>query len=49
MMTSVVFTLGALLMGVANGPEMILAGRITVGAAIGMVQNVTVRSRDLIG
>ncbi|RUS75144.1 hypothetical protein EGW08_017084 [Elysia chlorotica] len=40
MMTSVVFTLGALLMGVANGPEMILLGRITVGAAIGVVSAV---------
>ncbi|GFR75760.1 proton myo-inositol cotransporter [Elysia marginata] len=40
MMTSVVFTVGALLMGVANGPEMILIGRITVGAAIGVVSAV---------
>ena len=35
MMTSVVFTVGALLMALANGPELILVGRITVGAAIG--------------
>ncbi|GFN96072.1 proton myo-inositol cotransporter [Plakobranchus ocellatus] len=37
MITAVVFTIGALLMGVAPGPELILVGRLTVGAAIGVV------------
>ncbi|KAK3767610.1 hypothetical protein RRG08_003871 [Elysia crispata] len=36
-LSAVVFTVGGVILGVANGPGMILAGRITVGAAIGIV------------
>ncbi|GFN97449.1 proton myo-inositol cotransporter [Plakobranchus ocellatus] len=37
MLSAVVFTFGGIVMGVAKGPEMIVAGRIIVGVAIGVV------------
>ena len=35
MFASVVFTIGAIVMGIANGPEVLLIGRFVVGAGVG--------------
>ncbi|RUS77737.1 hypothetical protein EGW08_014496, partial [Elysia chlorotica] len=40
MAAAVVFTIGGFVMGIANGKWMLLIGRITVGAAIGIVSSV---------
>ncbi|XP_059153748.1 proton myo-inositol cotransporter-like, partial [Physella acuta] len=40
MISAVVFTVGGVIMGFATGPEMILIGRIVVGASIGFVSSI---------